>query len=137
MSRTRFTLGDYALASGLQNDITIRNARIAPTIAGRGQAEAGYLACRFFKNISYGQFCLSNVPLACDVLENQLVFLDDIQSGLQELLSKSAAIWKDTVRFQQEKVKLYTIYHIISIYQYFSYKTGLTRVKPTANSTRR
>ena len=40
----------------------IRASRVAPAIAGRWQVEHNYLPCRMFKNISYGQLGVSNVP---------------------------------------------------------------------------
>jgi hypothetical protein len=44
------------------NIAAVRRSRVAPAIAGRWQVEHNYLPCRMFKNISYGQVGISNVP---------------------------------------------------------------------------
>lgn len=107
-------LREVSNAGGAQNALLIGQSRFAPTIAGRGQAEAGYLACRFYKNISYGQYCFSNVPLAAKVLDNNLVQVegaDGIEKATLKMLSLSKTELVEGVRFQQEKISTYTIYH--------------------------
>jgi hypothetical protein len=44
------------------NIVAIRRSRVAPAIASQWQVEQNYLPCRMFKNISYGQLGISNVP---------------------------------------------------------------------------
>lgn len=103
-----------ANARGRQNSILIHNARFAPTIAGRGQAKAGYLACRFFKNISYGQYCFCNVPAAKQILCDDFVFVEDplsTEEAVLQILSMSRKQIEEGVLSQQEKVKEYTIFH--------------------------
>ena len=99
-------------AKGLQNTYLIWGSRFAPTIAGRGQAAAGYLACRFFKNISYGQYCFSNVPLARELLENHVVMADsDLGGAVGKILALHPDAWSEGIAHQQQIVGHYTIYH--------------------------
>jgi hypothetical protein len=44
------------------NVSAIRRSRVAPAIAGGWQVDENYLPCRMFKNVSYGQLGISNVP---------------------------------------------------------------------------
>lgn len=106
------TLHELNNAQGLQNTYLIWGSRFAPTIGGRGQAKANYLACRFFKNVSYGQYCLSNVPLAEEFLEGEVVMVGkDLEAAIGKILHIQPKAWREGVLHQQEIVKRYTIYH--------------------------
>ncbi len=52
------------------NITAVRSSRIAPAIAGRWQVENNYLPCRMFKNISYGQLGISNVPKFAELYQS-------------------------------------------------------------------
>ncbi len=111
---------DWALSKGMdlvlfqdcdqpRNALFVRNSRIAPAIGGRGQVEANYLACRFFKNISYGQFCVSNVPRANEILDGTAIYDSRIENMLDKALSVSPREAAELTRFQQDKIRHFTV----------------------------
>jgi hypothetical protein len=57
-----------------------RASQIAPSIQGVGQVEARHLACRFFKNIAYGKFPISNNIEASLLLKGDCVYDSDIDN---------------------------------------------------------
>jgi hypothetical protein len=66
--------GGRGLAETVQ---LIRNSYMAPTIVGEWQHEVGYVPCRIFKNISYGQFGITNSPRVHQLFDQRLVYNDD------------------------------------------------------------
>jgi hypothetical protein len=50
---------------------------MAPAIHGTWQAQKGYIACRVFKNISYGHLGVTNCKAAYDLLHQKIVFCSD------------------------------------------------------------
>ena len=54
----------------------IRESYMAPAIVGSGHP-VGYLPCRIFKNISYGQFGVTNSSYVNDLFEGRLVYNSD------------------------------------------------------------
>lgn len=55
----------------------IRNASIAPAIQGKWQCQKGYIPCRIFKNISYGNFGVTNSPTVADLFKGMIVYNPD------------------------------------------------------------
>ncbi len=60
-----------------ENIQLIKESYLAPTIVGKWQHEQGYVPCRIFKNISYGQFGITNSPRVHEVLEGRTIHCDD------------------------------------------------------------
>ncbi len=60
-----------------ENQALIRRSYMAPAINGTWQVEKGYLPCRIFKNISYGQFGLTNNQAVQDLFNGQLIYSPD------------------------------------------------------------
>ena len=85
----------------------VRLSRLAPSLAGEWQAENNYLPCRFFKNVSYGQLGITNVPKFRDVVGQDLFFKLDPRNPqqLEKLLALSPAVYKDSVLAQQEYIR--------------------------------
>lgn len=54
-------------------DLTMRSY-MAPTIVGSWQAEKGYIPCRIFKNISYGQMGITNSKRAYQLFQKKIVY---------------------------------------------------------------
>lgn len=52
----------------------ISQSYLAPAINGKWQVENGYIPCRIFKNISYGQFGLTNNKAVNDLFEGRLIY---------------------------------------------------------------
>lgn len=56
---------DILCAVSIEENIQrIKDSYLAPTIVGTWQHKVGYIPCRIFKNISYGQMGLTNSPRA-------------------------------------------------------------------------
>jgi hypothetical protein len=55
----------------------IRESYLSPSIHGTYQSKYGYVACRIFKNISYGQLGATNSRAAQGIFEGQLVYNQD------------------------------------------------------------
>ena len=55
----------------------IMRSYIAPIIVGPWQAKQGYIPCRIFKNISYGQMGVTNSKRAYEICEEKIVYDPD------------------------------------------------------------
>lgn len=60
-----------------ENIRLIKESYMAPTIVGKWQHEVGYIPCRLMKNISYGQFPITNSPRIASLLENKTIYQDN------------------------------------------------------------
>ena len=69
------------------NQGLVRLSRIAPSISGRAQVDIGYLPCRLFKNISYGQLGISNVARAKEFFGDAVVVGSDISALVDQSLA--------------------------------------------------
>lgn len=47
---------------------------MAPAIVGSWQKSVGYIPCRIFKNISYGQMGITNSQTVFDLFEGKIVY---------------------------------------------------------------
>lgn len=61
------------------NRAFIKKSYIAPAIHGTEQCRVGYIACRIFKNISYGQMGATNCKAAQELFNGKLVYNPDTQ----------------------------------------------------------
>ncbi len=52
----------------------IMHARIAPAIQGEWQCEHGYIPCRIFKNISYGQMGITNNETVYKLFDKKIIY---------------------------------------------------------------
>lgn len=86
----------------------IRRSRLAPAIAGEWQAERSYLPCRVFKNVSYGQLAVTNVPRFKDLFGDACVWGDTVEELIAAALELPARQWLERVRAQQAVVRRYT-----------------------------
>ena len=55
----------------------IKESYMAPAIQGPYQCEKGYIPCRIFKNISYGQWGITNNKVVYDLFEGKVVYNPD------------------------------------------------------------
>ena len=55
----------------------IRRSYVAPQICGSWQVDNGYIPCRIFKNISYGQHGITNAKVIQDLFDGQLIYNPD------------------------------------------------------------
>lgn len=107
--KNRLRLVQFTDCDAARNTLFVRNSRIAPAIGGKPQADADYLACRFFKNISYGQFAVSNIAKSRTILGDDVVFSRDIPALLDRALFVAPKEALDMARYQQSRIKNYTI----------------------------
>jgi hypothetical protein len=84
-----------------------RQSRIAPAISGKWQEDNNYLPCRMFKNISYGQLGISNVPKFYDLFKGC-----SIKGNIEELIDTAMGLGREEyislVKQQQEIAKSHT-----------------------------
>jgi len=59
------------------NQSLIQRSIVAPALHGTWQAEKGYIACRLFKNISYGHLGVTNCKASYDLFEQKIVYNHD------------------------------------------------------------
>jgi hypothetical protein len=57
-----------------ENIRLIKESYMAPAIVGKWQQEVGYVPCRIFKNISYGQFGITNSPRIYELFREKIIF---------------------------------------------------------------
>jgi hypothetical protein len=50
---------------------------MAPAIVGQWQKMVGYIPCRIFKNISYGQMGITNSPRVYELFEEKIIYNSD------------------------------------------------------------
>ena len=60
-----------------ENIRLIKSSYIAPAIVGRWQNQVGYIPCRIFKNISYGQMGVTNSKTVYDLFDGKIVYNSD------------------------------------------------------------
>ena len=57
----------------------IQNSYMAPAVQTKFQVDNGYIPCRIFKNISYGQFGMTNSATVNDYFFNELVYAPNVR----------------------------------------------------------
>lgn len=60
-----------------QNISLIQHSYMAPALQGQWQCEVGYIPCRIFKNISYGQMGITNSKTVSDLFKGKIVYNED------------------------------------------------------------
>ena len=55
----------------------IQQSYLAPALQGAWQCEKGYIPCRIFKNISYGQWGITNNKTVYDLFESKIIYNGD------------------------------------------------------------
>jgi hypothetical protein len=60
-----------------QHQRLIMSAYLAPAIVGEWQQKVGYIPCRIFKNISYGQMGITNSRHVYELFERKIVYNPD------------------------------------------------------------
>jgi hypothetical protein len=91
-------------ASDEDNVRLMRESRIAPAIGGAIQTSRPYLSCRVWKNISYGQLCVTNLPHAKNAFGASAVVNLDIEAMLDEALAVPKKDYLERTGQQQKTV---------------------------------
>lgn len=79
----------YSRVSNEKNRELTLNSMFAPAIQGPWQVEKGYIPCRIFKNISYGQLGVTNNPTVKELIPNCLY-----SSNIEELCDMAYYAWQ-------------------------------------------
>lgn len=66
--------GQVGVVSSEENVKLIRESWMAPAISGSHHLTEGYVPCRIFKNISYGQFGITNNPKTNELFGGKLIY---------------------------------------------------------------
>lgn len=74
-----------------ENRARIAQSYMAPTIVGTWQKGKGYIPCRIFKNISYGQFGITNSARVQELFEGRLVYSDSEYHLFNAAIDRRAA----------------------------------------------
>jgi hypothetical protein len=92
-----------------QNQFFISQSRLGASIGGAGQVRSNYLACRFFKNIAYGQFSVSNVPMSQQLLQGSAIYSPSVAQAVAQGLEVGPARARELLTFQQHCIRNYTV----------------------------
>ena len=94
--------------SDAENVEAVRAARLAPAFAGAWQVSRNYFPCRVFKNVSYGQLAITNVPAMQDLFLGCGLNTTAVEPMVEEALALADGDYLELVREQQRIVSHYT-----------------------------
>lgn len=81
----------------LENNIAmIQESIVAPAIVGEWQEKQGYVPCRIFKNISYGQMGVTNSKTVYELFDKKIIYNSDTYQLFYE-----AYAWAQNPNWQQ------------------------------------
>jgi hypothetical protein len=83
----------------------IRKSYIAPDIRGEWHKECGYIPCRIFKNISYGQVTGINSIHVYENFEKWVAYSDDTYELFNACVEKSKTMSKATIQESMRFIK--------------------------------
>jgi hypothetical protein len=110
----------------VNDDLNIRltrMSRISPAIGGKWQVDNNYLPCRMFKNISYGQLGVSNIPKFKDMFGSSYVEGETLEELIENSLIMPRRKILDIVQEQQEVVRKHT--YVTKIHNIFKALEGV------------
>jgi hypothetical protein len=76
----------------VENKEFINRSYISPSIQGKWQVNKGYIPCRIFKNISYGEFGITNSKSVYDLFSGNIVYDVDIELLVEKSIEKRNTI---------------------------------------------
>ena len=104
-----------------QNIQLIQQSYMAPALQGKWQCEVGYIPCRIFKNISYGQMGITNSKTVYDLFKGKIVYNEDTyqlffdaQKRIKNMHNKELFELMDFVK--EKHTYLNRIYHILNFF---------------------
>lgn len=83
----------------------IKKSLMAPAIVGPWQKKKGYIPCRIFKNISYGQMGITNSKNCNSIFQNKLIFNENTSQLFYDARKKLKEISKEDIYFLMDIVK--------------------------------
>lgn len=83
----------------------IHDSLIAPAIVGKWQCDNGYIPCRIFKNVSYGQRPVTNSPTVTELFEERLIYNCNTYDLVTDALETppDVALVREQMRFVQSR----------------------------------
>lgn len=75
--------------SAQENKELIQRSLVAPAIQGQWQCDNGYIPCRIFKNISYGQWGATNSKAVWELFNKKIIFNEDTYQLFFDALQKA------------------------------------------------
>ncbi len=91
-----------------ENVALVRESRLSVSLPAVGQGESGYMPCRVFKNISYGQPTIAPFPLFESILGDSFILGESLEEMVQKTLTLDQESYLDLARRQQEAIREYT-----------------------------
>jgi hypothetical protein len=88
-----------------ENKRYINTSFISPSIQGTWQLEKDYIPCRIFKNISYGEFGITNSKKVFELLENKILFDTNIENLVDKAIEYRNTITLSELNDQISLVK--------------------------------
>lgn len=104
----RLVFRHYEHIDDSENVKVVRAGRLAPALTGAWQVEQDYLPCRVFKNVSYGQLALTNVPFFRRIFDGCFTSYGSVSQIITDALALGESEYLELVRAQQEVVRRYT-----------------------------
>jgi hypothetical protein len=83
----------------------VNRSYISPSIQGKWQVDKGYIPCRIFKNISYGEFGITNSKSVYDLFNGSIVYDNNIESLVEKSIQKRENIKLNELNDQISFVK--------------------------------
>ncbi len=74
-----------------------QEALVAPAIQGEWQCKKGYIPCRIFKNISYGQMGVTNSQTVYNLFKGKIVYNADTSQLAHDAIKRAAEITLDEI----------------------------------------
>jgi hypothetical protein len=83
----------------------MRQATAAPAIQSKDQIDAGYISCRFFKNISYGHYGLTNCAAVYNIFNKHIqgLIYDDPKNMIDSLFKLEKNDYNKSILIEQMK----------------------------------
>lgn len=75
-----------------KNKEIINNSFISPSLQGKWQCDKGYIPCRIFKNISYGEFGITNSKYVNELFKDMIVYDSDIDTMIEKAIERRKTI---------------------------------------------
>lgn len=75
-----------------KNKEIINNSFISPALQGKWQCDKGYIPCRIFKNISYGEFGITNSKYVNELFKDMIVYDSDIDTMIEKAIERRKTI---------------------------------------------
>lgn len=91
--------------SAEENIDLIQRSFIAPTLQGKWQCDVGYIPCRIFKNISYGQPGITNSKTVYELFNKKIVYNSDPYQLVYDAKKQSDTMLLDDLYEQMNFVR--------------------------------